>query len=284
MKISTPKNTRELLERHNFSFKKMFGQNFLIDGNILRNIVKNAEITKDTAVIEIGPGIGALTQYIGDAAGKVVCFEIDTRLEELLKETLGDYDNITVVFEDFLKADVEKIINEQLSGYKEIIVVANLPYYITTPIISKIIESDISVDRMVLMMQSEVGNRLSAKPKSKEYGSLSIFIQYYCAPKVLMKVPRNAFIPQPNVDSIVIGLKKHVNPPVEVVNEELFFELVKTSFNQRRKMLRNNLKKYDLKVLEEIFEELGLSLTLRAEALSIQDYANISNEMHARGV
>jgi 16S rRNA (adenine1518-N6/adenine1519-N6)-dimethyltransferase len=278
MKISSPSKTKELLKRHGFSFKKSFGQNFLIDGNVLSNIVSEADITEDTLVIEIGPGIGALTQYLADVSKKVLAFEIDTRLEPLLAETLEEYPNVEVVFEDFLKADVKKIIEEQ-GEFKDVAVVANLPYYITTPIITKILELKMPVNRMVFMMQKEVAKRLSANTSTKDYNSLSIFIQYYCSARIVLDISRTVFIPQPNVDSAILRLDVLDTPSVNVVDEDRMFTMIRDGFKMRRKTLRNNYKKYDLELLEKVFAKNGLDLTLRAEALTLQDYANIVNTL-----
>ncbi len=278
MKISSPSKTKELLKKHGFSFKKSFGQNFLIDGNVLNNIVSEAEITDETLVIEIGPGIGALTQYIADRAKKVLAFEIDHRLEPLLQETLEEYPNVEVVFEDFLKADIKTIIEAQ-GEFKDVAVVANLPYYITTPIITKILELKLPVDRMVFMMQKEVARRLSANTSTKDYNSLSLFIQYYCKAKIVLDIPRTVFIPQPNVDSAILRLDVLKEPTVVVKDEDRMFELIRAGFAMRRKTLRNNYKKLDLPHIEKAFELNDLSLTLRAEALSLEDYANIINTL-----
>lgn len=277
-KVSSVSNTKDIIEKYDFSFKKKFGQNFLVDKNVLSNIVSNASITKDSIVIEIGPGIGALTQFLCDEAEFVYAFEIDNTLIPILEETLAGYDNKLITEGDFLKIDLEKFYSDnQLGRTAEVVVVANLPYYITTPIISKLIESGLKIDRMIMMMQKEVAERLSAKPKTKDYNSLSIFIQYYMDVKILMNVNKNVFIPKPNVDSAVIELSRKKTRDIEVVDEEQFFTLVKDGFNQRRKTLRNNWKKYDLKRIESAMTELGLHLGQRAEEISINDYIKLVN-------
>ena len=210
--IATPVRTQEILKKYGFSFKKSLGQNFLIDPNILRNIVSHAGLTKESAAIEIGPGIGALTEHLARAAGKVVSFEIDQRLLPVLEDTLSPYDNVRIVHQDILEADTESIFNEELSEYKDVMVVANLPYYVTTPILLKLLHDRLPIRGMVVMMQKEVADRITAKPGTKEYGSLSIAIQYYMDAEVAMTVPKTVFMPPPNVDSIVIGVKFNINP------------------------------------------------------------------------
>jgi len=277
-KIANINRTLQTIKKFDFNFKKKFGQNFLVDHNTLSSIVSLSGISKDTLVIEIGPGIGALTQYLAEASSKVIAFEIDRTLEPILNETLKDFDNIDVIFEDFLKADFESVIaNEE---YSEIYVVANLPYYITTPIIERIIESNIKFNSMVMMMQKEVAQRLSAANNTKDFNSLSVFIQYHTEANIILNVSKNVFIPKPNVDSAVIKLTRLDQPRVAVEDETMFFKFVRDCFRMRRKTIKNNLKGYDLKVFEKVFEENDLSLTRRAESLTLNDFANLFNGYH----
>lgn len=284
--IATPIRTKEILEKHGFSFKKSLGQNFLIDPNILRNIVGHAELTERTGVIEIGPGIGALTEHIARAAGKVVAFEIDGRLLPVLKDTLSPYHNVEVINQDILEADVQKIIDEKLSDYDDIVVVANLPYYITTPIIMKFLLERIPLRGMVIMMQKEVADRITAEPGTKSYGSLSIAIQYYMVAEVAMIVPKTVFMPQPNVESAVLKLTKKAEPPVDVIDEEFLFEVARGSFVQRRKTLLNNLqtslpdgkaKKEDILLA---LNETGIEAARRGETLTIEEFGKLSNALY----
>lgn len=280
--IATPKATKELLARHGFSFKKSLGQNFLIDTNILHKIVQTAQLDKSKAALEIGPGIGALTQMLALSAGKVVAFEIDGRLLPLLQETVGAYDHVTVIHQDVLKADLPMVFKEQFADFKEVSLVANLPYYVTTPIIMKLLESGLSLEYLVVMIQKEVADRMAAKPGGKDYGSLSVAVQYYTEPEVAMIVPRTVFMPQPNVDSAVIRLKVRENPPVQVVNEDFFFDVVQSSFTQRRKTLSNNLKarfssEIDRAQLDAMMLEIGIEPSRRGETLSIDEFAKLSN-------
>lgn len=272
----SPKKMQILLEENSFGFKKKFGQNFIIDENIIKSIVEKSEIDEDTLVIEIGPGAGSLTYGLAQKAKNVLCFEIDASLKEILSRTLKDFDNVEIIFEDFLKADVLSKIKKY--SYSKIYVVANLPYYITTPIIMKLIETRVPVDKIVVMVQKEVGDRFKAQPGSKDYGSLSIFLKYYFEVNKLMDVSRNVFMPKPNVDSIVVEFKK-VDSKIYVKNEELFFKIVRDSFTQKRKTLRNNLKGYDLNKIESILSKYGYDLSVRAEQLSIEIFADISNNL-----
>ena len=267
---------KEIIEKNNFDFKKMFGQNFIIDYNIIQNIVKKADIKEDSLVIEIGPGAGSLTCELASVAKQVLCFEIDVKLKPILDETLKDYDNVDIIFEDFLKVDLQNILKKY--SYKNLYVVANLPYYITTPIIMKFIENRISLEKMVVMVQKEVGNRFKAKPGSKDYSSLSIFLDYYFDVQKIMDVSRNVFIPKPNVDSIVISFNKKTCQ-YKVLDEKVFFKLVKDAFKQKRKTIRNNLKQYDLNVIEKVLKKHEYDLTVRAEQLSIDIFIEISNEL-----
>ena len=273
--IATPIRTKEILEKHGFSFKKSLGQNFLIDPNILRNITDHAGLSKETAAIEIGPGIGALTEHLARTSGKVVAFEIDQRLIPILEDTLSPYDNVTIVNQDVLEADVASIIETELAGYEDIMVVANLPYYVTTPIILKLLMERLPIRGICVMLQKEVGDRISARPGTKAYGSLSIAIQYYTEAEMVMTVPKSVFMPQPNVDSAVIRLTKRSVPPVQVQDEDFLFTVSRASFAQRRKTILNNLtsqlpqgkEKKDL--ILEALSKAGVDPTRRGETLSI---------------
>lgn len=284
--IATPSRTKEILAKYDFYFKKNYGQNFLIDTNILENIVSYADLTKESCAIEIGPGIGALTEQIAKRAKKVLAFEIDQRLIPILEDTLSPYDNIQIINEDVLKADVEKAIEEYLPNEKDVMVVANLPYYVTTPIIMKLLTEGLPIRGIVCMLQKEVADRISAKPSTKDYGSLSIAIQFYTHASTVMTVPRTVFMPQPNVDSAVIKLIKRDQPAAEVIDESFFFEVVRASFAQRRKTLNNNLLnnlpllKKDKSKLEACLDEAGIVGTRRGETLSIQEFATLSNSLY----
>ena len=282
MDISNKTRTRAIIEKYEFKFKKKFGQNFLTDGNILRKIIDVARLNEDVAVIEVGPGIGALTEYIARSAGPVVAYEIDDTLIPILTEVLAPYENVKVINEDILKADVASVIETDLQNSKEIAVVANLPYYITTPILMGLIEARLPIDRYVVMMQLEVAKRLSANPGTKDYNALSIAIQYYCDVKIAINVPREVFIPAPNVDSAVVVLEKKSQPPVSVDDEEFLMELVHACFKQRRKTLLNNLSAYFEQLSKEEItnrlEKLEILPTVRAEALTIEDFAKLANE------
>ncbi|MGG0179012.1 16S rRNA (adenine(1518)-N(6)/adenine(1519)-N(6))-dimethyltransferase RsmA [Gottfriedia acidiceleris] len=284
--IATPSRTKEILAKYDFFFKKSYGQNFLIDTNILENIVSYADLTEESCAIEIGPGIGALTEQIAKRAKKVLAFEIDNRLIPILEDTLSPYDNIQIVNEDVLKADVEKAINEYLPNELDIMVVANLPYYVTTPIIMKLLTEGLPIRGIVCMLQKEVADRISAKPGTKDYGSLSIAIQFYTHASTVMTVPRTVFMPQPNVDSAVIKLVKREEPAAEVIDESFFFEVVRASFAQRRKTLNNNLLnnfsqlKKDKAILEACLLEACIEGTRRGETLSIQEFATLSNSLY----
>ncbi|WP_146550897.1 16S rRNA (adenine(1518)-N(6)/adenine(1519)-N(6))-dimethyltransferase RsmA [Rummeliibacillus suwonensis] len=284
--IATPVRTKEILKKYGFSFKKSLGQNFLIDPNILRNIVGYADLTKESAAIEIGPGIGALTEHLARAAGKVVSFEIDQRLLPVLEDTLSPYSNVKIVHSDVLKADVASIIKEELAHYKDIMVVANLPYYVTTPILLKLITENLPIRGMVVMMQKEVADRISATPGTKAYGSLSIAVQYYMNAEVVMTVPKTVFMPQPNVDSAVLRLTRREELPVRVIDESFLFEVVRSSFAQRRKTILNNLqsqlpngkekKEYILSALAEV----NIEPTRRGETLSIVEFGQLADALY----
>ena len=285
--IATPIRTKEILNKYGFSFKKSLGQNFLIDPNILRNIVSHANLTKDSGAIEVGPGIGALTEHLARAAKKVVSFEIDQRLLPVLEDTLSPYDNVKIVHSDILKADVEKVIKEEMTGIEDIMVVANLPYYVTTPILLKLLNDRLPIRGFVVMMQKEVADRITAKPGTKEYGSLSIAIQYYVTAEVAMVVPKTVFMPQPNVDSAVIRLIKHDEPPVKVIDEDFLFEVTRASFAQRRKTILNNLqsglpdgKEKKDKILEAL-EKCNIDPKRRGETLSIVEFGKLADTLYA---
>ncbi|MBA2876696.1 16S rRNA (adenine(1518)-N(6)/adenine(1519)-N(6))-dimethyltransferase RsmA [Thermaerobacillus caldiproteolyticus] len=283
--IATPMRTREILHKYGFSFKKSLGQNFLIDTNILRRIVDFAELSSETGVIEIGPGIGALTEQLARRAKKVVAFEIDQRLLPILEDTLSSYSNVHIIHQDVLKADIQHVIDNELIGIRDIMVVANLPYYVTTPIIMKLLTDRLPIRGMVVMLQKEVADRISAQPGTKDYGSLSIAIQYYTKAETVMTVPRTVFIPQPNVDSAVIRLTKREKPLVNVENELFFFQVVRASFGQRRKTILNNLMsnlpngKSLKKEIETVLAELHIDPRRRGETLSIDEFASLSNQL-----
>lgn len=284
--IATPIRTQEILKKYGFSFKKSLGQNFLIDPNILRNIVGHADLTKESAAIEVGPGIGALTEHLAREAGKVMSFEIDQRLLPVLEDTLSPYDNVKIVHSDVLKADVKQLIDTELKGYEDIMVVANLPYYVTTPILMKLLTDGLPLRGFVVMMQKEVADRISAKPGTKAYGSLSIAVQYYCTAEVAMIVPKTVFMPQPNVDSAVLKLIRHDNPPVTVKDEDFFFEVTRASFAQRRKTLLNNLQsqlpngKANKENILAALEAANIEPTRRGETLSIEEFGRLADELY----
>ncbi|MBP2242575.1 16S rRNA (adenine1518-N6/adenine1519-N6)-dimethyltransferase [Cytobacillus eiseniae] len=284
--IATPIRTRTILEKHGFSFKKSLGQNFLIDTNILRRIVDHAELTENSAAIEIGPGIGALTEQLARRSKKVVAFEIDQRLLPILAETLAPYPNTKVIHEDVLKANVKEVIENDLSDIEDVMVVANLPYYVTTPIIMKLLEEKLAIRGIVCMLQKEVADRIAAKPGTKDYGSLSIAIQYYTEAETVMIVPKTVFVPQPNVDSAVIRLTKRKEPAVLVKDEAFFFQLIKISFAQRRKTLLNNLtnglpegKKRKEEILSAL-EQTEIDPGRRGETLSMEEFARLSDHLY----
>lgn len=272
----SPIKFKEKMEKYNFNLKKMFGQNFIIDENIISNIIKKSEIDKETLVIEIGPGAGSLTYKLSESAKNVLCYEIDTTLKELLDDNLSDCKNIEIIFKDFLNANVLGDIKKY--DYKKLYVVANLPYYITTPIIVKFIEDQVPVDKIVVMVQKEVGDRFKAQPNTKDYNSLSIYLNYYFDVKKVLDISKNVFIPKPNVDSIVVEFIKKENK-YELKNEKLFFNLVKDSFTQKRKTLRNNLKQYDLDKIEKILYKYNLDLSKRAEQIPIEVFVDIANNL-----
>lgn len=290
MRIADYSVTRAILERHGFTFKKSFGQNFLTDTNILQKIVDTAEIDKNINVIEIGPGIGALTEFLAESAAEVMAFEIDDRLVPILADTLRDFDNVTVVNQDILKVDLAQYIAEFKNPDLPIKVVANLPYYITTPILMHLIESGIPFSEFVVMMQREVADRISAQPNTKAYGSLSIAVQYYMTAKVAFIVPRTVFVPAPNVDSAILKMVRRERPAVEVQDEKFFFKVSKASFVHRRKTLWNNLtshfgKSEEIKAkLTVALEQAELSPSVRGEALTLADFARLADALKQQGL
>lgn len=282
MHLGNPTNTIAVLNRYGFSFQKKFGQNFLIDENVVEKIVRDAGVTKDDFVLEIGPGIGTMTQILCEKAREVVAVEIDDKLIPILTEdTLSWYDNVTVIHEDILKLDIVKLANER-NGGKPIKVVANLPYYITTPIIMGLFESHVPLDSITIMVQKEVADRMQVGPGTKDYGALSLAVQYYAKPQILLNVPASCFMPRPNVDSAVIQLTRYEKPPVEVADEHLMFRLIRASFNQRRKTMTNSIgNSPELSVSKEqmaaALEKCGLSATVRGEALTLAQFAELAN-------
>ncbi|MBZ2152087.1 16S rRNA (adenine(1518)-N(6)/adenine(1519)-N(6))-dimethyltransferase RsmA [Streptococcus cristatus] len=290
MRIADYSVTRAILERHGFTFKKSFGQNFLTDTNILQKIVDTAEIDKNVNVIEIGPGIGALTEFLAESAAEVMAFEIDDRLVPILADTLRDFDNVTVVNQDILKVDLAQYIAEFKNPDLPIKVVANLPYYITTPILMHLIESGIPFSEFVVMMQKEVADRISAQPNTKAYGSLSIAVQYYMTAKVAFIVPRTVFVPAPNVDSAILKMVRRDQPAVEVQDEKFFFKVSKASFVHRRKTLWNNLTSHFGKSeetkgkLTAALERADLSPSVRGEALTLADFARLADALKEQGL
>ena len=279
--LGNPKYTIEVLQKYGFVFQKRFGQNFLIDTHVLDRIIEASEITKDDFVLEIGPGIGTMTQYLAEAAREVTAVEIDDALIPILKDTLKEWDNVTVLHGDILKTDIRKIADEKNQG-RPIKVVANLQYYITTPIIMGLFESHVPVDSITVMVQKEVADRMQTGPGSKDYGALSLAVQYYAEPKIVANVPPNCFMPRPKVGSAVIRLTRHQNPPVTTLDEKLMFRLIRASFNQRRKTLSNSLKNsqelpYSKEEVETAITECGLPLNIRGEALTLEQFARLSD-------
>lgn len=284
--LGIPKNTIEILQKYNFTFQKKFGQNFLIDTRVLERIIAQAEITKDDMVLEIGPGIGTMTQYLCENAREVVAVEIDNSLIPILEDTLSEYNNVTVINDDILKVDINKLVEEHNAG-KPIKVVANLPYYITTPIIMGLFEKKVNVDSITVMVQKEVADRMKSGPRSKDYGALSLAVQYYSKPEIVANVPPNCFMPRPNVSSAVIRLKLYDEMAVKVENENLLFRLIRASFNQRRKTLVNGIKNsgelnYTKEQVVEALAKMGLNENIRGEALTLEQFGELSdilNEM-----
>ena len=279
--LGNPQNTIEVLQKYNFVFQKKFGQNFLIDTHVLDKIIAAAEITKDDFVLEIGPGIGTMTQYLACAARKVVAVEIDKALIPILEDTLSDYDNARVINNDVLKVDIAKLAEEE-NGGKPIKVVANLPYYITTPIIMGLFEKNVPVDSITVMVQKEVADRMQVGPGTKDYGALSLAVQYYAKPEIVANVPPNCFMPRPKVGSAVIKLTRYEKPPVDVQDERLMFRLIRASFNQRRKTLQNGIKNFgglnfSKEQVAQALEEMELPASVRGEALTLEQFAQLSN-------
>ena len=279
--LGIPQNTIAVLQKYNFNFQKKFGQNFLIDTHVLEKIISSADVTKEDFVLEIGPGIGTMTQYLAEHARKVVAVEIDKALIPILEDTLKDYDNVRVINEDILKVDINKLALEENEG-KPIKVVANLPYYITTPIIMGLFESHVPISSITVMVQKEVADRMQVGPGTKDYGALSLAVQYYAKPEIVANVPPNCFMPRPNVGSAVIRLTRHENAPVQVKDEKLMFRLIRASFNQRRKTLTNGLNNApDLSFTKEevaqALEKMELSPTIRGEALTLEQFAKLSD-------
>lgn len=279
--LGNPKNTIEILQKYKFVFQKKFGQNFLIDTHVLEKIIAAADVTKDDFVLEIGPGIGTMTQYLCEHARAVAAVEIDKNLIPILGDTLGAYDNVEIINQDILKVDIRKLAEEK-NGGRPIKVVANLPYYITTPIIMGLFESHVPIDSITVMVQKEVADRMQVGPGTKDYGALSLAVQYYAAPEIVAIVPPNCFMPRPKVGSAVIRLTRHKEPPVQVEDEKLMFRIIRASFNQRRKTLANGLKNsgeltLSKEVIEESITELGVPVTIRGEALSLAQFAELSN-------
>ena len=281
-RLSSHRATKEVVNKHNFKFSKSLGQNFLIDDNVIDRILEGARLSETDRIIEVGPGIGTLTREMGKVAENVVAIEIDKTLIPILQETLADLDNVEVVNEDILKVDVQGLINEKLNG-GPVKLVANLPDYITTPIVMKFLEEDIPVTDIVVMVQKEVADRMNAKPSTKDYGALSVAVQYYCDTEIVAKAPRHMFVPQPNVDSIVIGLHVRDEKKYVVDNEDIFFKTVKASFGQRRKTLLNSLGGLGFLSKDQIKEALkaaNIDEKRRGETLSIDEFANLSNEIN----
>ncbi|MFA9464842.1 MAG: 16S rRNA (adenine(1518)-N(6)/adenine(1519)-N(6))-dimethyltransferase RsmA [Velocimicrobium sp.] len=284
--LGIPQNTIEILQKYNFNFQKKFGQNFLIDTHVLEKIVLAAEIGSDDFVLEIGPGIGTMTQYLCEKAREVVAVEIDKKLIPVLEDTLSEYNNVTVLNNDILKIDLNQLAEEKNNG-KPIKVVANLPYYITTPIIMGLLESHVPVDSITVMVQKEVADRMQVGPGTKDYGALSLAVQYYAKPEIAATVPPTCFMPRPNVGSAVITLKCYDKPPVEVQDEKLLFRLIRASFNQRRKTLVNGLNNSpeiscSKEIIVQAIEELGVSPMIRGEALTLEQFAKLSNLIQKR--
>ena len=279
--LGTPSATKEIINKYSFAFQKKFGQNFLIDSNVLESIIRGAEITKDDFVLEIGPGIGTMTQYLCEAARQVVAVEIDKMLIPILEDTLSEYDNVEVINQDVLKVDIKSLAEEKNNG-KPIKVVANLPYYITTPIIMGLFESGVPIDSITIMVQKEVADRMQTGPGSKDYGALSLAVQFYATAKVILNVSATCFMPRPNVDSAVIKLTRHKEPTVNVADEKIMFKIIRASFNQRRKTLVNGLKNspelsFSKEQIVKAIEKIGKPETIRGEALTLEEFAELAN-------
>ena len=280
-KLSNPQRTIAVIKTYEFCFQKKFGQNFLIDGHVLDKIIAGAGVKKDDMVLEIGPGIGTMTQYLAEAAGKVVAVEIDRNLLPILQETLADYDNVKVIHADVLSLDLEKLVQEE-NGGRPIKVVANLPYYITTPIIMALFEQHVPLANVTVMVQKEVAARMKSGPGSKDYGALSLAVQYYAEPYIVANVPCNCFMPRPNVDSAVIRLTRYEEPPVQVKDEKMLFKIIRASFNQRRKTLQNGLNNsselnFTKDQIAAAIAEAGFSPSVRGEALTLEQFAKLTD-------
>lgn len=280
-KLGNPKNTIEVIQKYGFAFQKKFGQNFLIDPHVLDKIISAAGVTKDDMVLEIGPGIGTMTQYLAEAAGKVVAVEIDNNLIPILQETLKDYENVTIIHNDILKVDIAELA-EKYNGGRPIKVVANLPYYITTPIIMGLFESHVPIDNITVMVQKEVADRMQEGPGSKNYGALSLAVQYYAEPYIVANVPPNCFIPRPSVGSAVIRLTRHKDAPVQTKDEQMMFRLIRASFNQRRKTLQNGLNNasdlhFTKEQIAQAIEAMGLPAAVRGETLTLEQFAKLTD-------
>ena len=280
-KLSNPQRTIEVIKKYEFCFQKKFGQNFLIDGHVLDKIIAGAGVTKDDMVLEIGPGIGTMTQYLAEAAGKVVAVEIDRNLLPILQETLADYGNVKVIHADVLSLDLEKLVQEE-NGGRPIKVVANLPYYITTPIIMALFEQHVPLANVTVMVQKEVAARMKSGPGSKDYGALSLAVQYYAEPYIVANVPCNCFMPRPNVDSAVIRLTRYEEPPVQVKDEKMLFKIIRASFNQRRKTLQNGLNNsselnFTKDQIAAAIAEAGFSPSVRGEALTLEQFSKLTD-------
>lgn len=285
--LGNPANTIAVLQKYKFNFQKKFGQNFLIDTRVLERIISAADITKDDYVLEIGPGIGTMTQYLCEHAGMVAAVEIDKNLIPILEDTLSPYDNVEIIHQDILKMNMERFVKEKNQG-NPVKVVANLPYYITTPIIMGLFESHVSIHSITIMVQKEVAERMQAEPGTKDYGALSLVVQYYAKPEIVANVPPNCFMPRPNVGSAVIRLTKYQEPPVSVDDERQLFALIRASFNQRRKTLVNGLNNapnipYGKDEVIQVLEEMGLPANIRGEALTLEQFAQLSNLICALG-
>ncbi len=279
--LGNPQKTIEIIKKHEFAIQKKFGQNFLIDTHVLEKIINSAGMTKEDCVLEIGPGIGTMTQYLAEEAGHVIAVEIDTKLIPILNETLADYDNVTIINQDILKVDINQITQDYNQG-RPIKVVANLPYYITTPIIMGLFEGGVPIDNITVMVQKEVADRMQVGPGSKDYGALSLAVQYYAEPYIVANVPPNCFIPRPGVGSAVIRLTRYKTPPVDVEDPKLMFRLIRASFNQRRKTLQNGLNNspevsFTKEEIVEAIEHMGLNPSVRGETLTLKEFAGLSN-------